>query len=104
MSSIGIVLRADGALESLGSDWTPVPLGTRAEVQAVVSRYFPKGDASLALRLSVESPDKSEHPRTITASGTWGDRERLVLKSICEALAARFYDSEEGDFIDLDDS
>lgn len=102
MSSIGIVLRADGALDSLGSEWTPEPLGSRADVEAVVSRYLSEDDGSLALRLSVEPAEKGDRPRTITATGVWGERERHVLKSICDALAARFYDSEEGDFVDLD--
>lgn len=103
MSSIGIVLRAQGDIEPLGEDWIPEPLGSRAEVLAAVARHFPQDDATLALRLSVESADRSEGPRTITATGIWGDREVAVLRALCDALDARFYDSEAGEFIDLDD-
>jgi hypothetical protein len=101
MSSIGIVMRAEGAIKSLDSDWKPLPLGARADVVAVVSRFLPKGDESLALELRIESDEESDCPRTITASGVWGDREARVLQSICDALDARFYDAEAGDFVDL---
>lgn len=99
MSSIGIVMRVEGDIDALADDGAAVPLGARPDVLAVVARHLDGSDPSLALALSVEDADA---PRTITASGVWGDREVAVLRAICEDLHARFYDPEDDDFIDLD--
>lgn len=90
MSSIGIVMRASGDAASLGEDWTPEPLGTRAEVLAAVARHLPGHGETLALVLTVED---GPAPRTISASGVWGERETAALRGICEELRARFLDS-----------
>jgi len=99
MSSVGIVMRADGDVESLEQGWTPEPLGTRSTVLAAIARHFDGNDRTLALAFDVED---APAPRTVSVSGTWGDREAAILRDVCADLGARFYDPEEGDFIDLD--
>lgn len=101
MASIGLILRADQELSELPQDWVPVSLGSRAEVLAAIKECVPADDTTLALALRVEEPEESEHPRTISVSGVWGQRESAVLRHLCNLLDARFYDAEAGDFIDL---
>jgi hypothetical protein len=100
MSSIALIIRADQPIEAFPSDWVPQSLGCRDEVLAAIERCVPH-DPSLALILRVEDVEESAEPRTISVSGVWGARECEVLKKLCEELAARFYDAEAGDFIDL---
>ncbi len=100
MSSIGIIFREEHEIETLSHDWVPKPLGSRAEVLAVVQRCHPK-TAQLSLSLRVEEPEESESPRTISVSGVWGEKELAVIKAVCEQLSARFYDAETGAFIKL---
>ena len=101
MSSIGLIIRESRDVEELPQDWVPQPLGPRAEVLAVLERYLPQNDPTLALSLRVEEPAESEEPRTISASGVWGPREMAILKLLCNALGARFYDAESSEFIEL---
>ena len=74
MSGIGIVVRADGQIETLGPDWTPESLGTRSEVLAVVARRLPKDNASLAPRLGVEAADRSDRPARSRPRASGGSR------------------------------
>lgn len=101
MSSIGIIFREDKELTTLPSDWTPVPLGARAVVIDAVERALAGETSQLSLRLTVESVDESPDPRTISAAGVWGPRESAVIRAICRDLAARFYDAETAEFIEL---
>ena len=101
MASIGIIVRADRAAESLPRDWVPEPLGSRSGVLAAIAECVPADDGTLALRLCVEDVSESEGPRSISVSGVWGERESAVLRELCRKLDARFYDSEEAEFIDL---
>lgn len=101
MASIGIILRASENLDELPEDWAPEPLGSRADVLAVIESCVPADDASLVLRFLVDEPEDSEEPRTISVSGVWGQRESAILQRLCNLLGARFYDAETGDFIDI---
>ena len=102
MSSIGLILKADRAVEALPSDWVPQPLGLRLDVLSAVEKHFPSKDPSLALDLKIDEELESPNPRTISVSGVWGPRELSIIQSLCRALGARFYDSEAGGFIDLE--
>jgi hypothetical protein len=105
MSSIGVIVRAEGPAESLATDWVPVPLGAREALATLLvsaggrpmnqpSRFdFRGGGLSLELEIGDDEP-----PRSITASGVFGTEEVALLQSLCERLSAKFYDSEEGDF------
>ena len=101
MSSIGLIFREGQDLTTLPSDWTPVPLGARHLVNAAVERALDREAATLSLRLTVESPDESPDPRTISVAGVWGPRESAVIRGICRELSARFYDAEADEFIEL---
>ena len=101
MSNIGIIFREENEIETLSHDWEPQPLGSRAEVLAVVQRCFPKTEQALSLSLRIEEPEESESPRTISVSGVWGEKELAVIRAVCEQLSARFYDAETGDYIKL---
>lgn len=93
MAIIGIILRANEELDELYEDWTPEPLGSRADVLAAIGSCVPADDASLALNFRVEQSDDSEEPRAISISGVWGQRESAILHRLCSLLGARFYDS-----------
>jgi hypothetical protein len=101
MSNVGIIVRADQEAANLGKDWVPLPLGTRADVLALVKRYIPAGDDSFWLHVQVESVEESEDPRSISVSGNWGPRESAALKQLCTLLGARFYDAAAGQFVEL---
>jgi len=101
MSSIGIIFREDRELTTLPTEWTPVPLGSRRVVVDAVERALAGEAGQLSLRLTVESVDESPDPRTITAIGVWGPRESAVIRAICRDLAARFYDAEAAEFVEL---
>lgn len=101
MSSIGIIFREDNALDILPSDWKPVPLGTKQVVTAAVERALAAETTELSLRLTIDNDDDSPDPRTISASGVWGPRESGVIRTICRDLAARFYDAEAGEFVEI---
>lgn len=100
MSSIGIVVRANKSVESLGHDWVPEPLGPRPEVEALLAEFMANAD-HLMLTANIEGRHESEDPRSITFSGVWGVEERAVLKQLCSQLDARFYDAEAGNFVAL---
>jgi hypothetical protein len=102
MGSIGLIFKADRAVEALPTDWVPQPLGSRMDVVAAVEKHFPSNDSSLALDLQIEEESESPNPRTISASGVWGPRELFKIQSLCRILDARFYDSEAGEFINLE--
>lgn len=102
MSSVGIIFKEARQLDTLPKDWIPAPLGTRLKVSEIVEgimRTAPPG--SLALTVTVESEEDSLEPRTISVSGVWGDAEMGVIRALCLALGARFYDAETADFIEL---
>lgn len=102
MSSVGIIFREARQLDTLPKDWIPEPLGTRQKVSEIVEgimRAVPSG--RLALTVTVESEEDSLEPRTISVSGVWGDAEMGVIRALCLALEARFYDAETADFIEL---
>jgi hypothetical protein len=101
MASIGIIVRTTQELAELSHDWVPQPLGSRADVLAAIQRCVPDHDNSLSLALKVEEPDENEDPRAISVSGVWGPRESAVLRELCSALGARFYDAEAAEFIEL---
>lgn len=101
MSSIGIIFRENKELTTLPPDWTPVPLGPRQLVGAVVERALAGEPSELSLRITIESQDESPDPRTISAAGVWGPRESAVIRAICRELSARFYDAEAGEFIEI---
>lgn len=62
-------------------------------------RTVPPGN--LALALTIEPEEDSLEPRTISVSGVWGKAEMGVIRELCLALGARFYDAETADFIEL---
>lgn len=101
MSSIGVIFREKREFEALPQNWIPEPLGSRIEVEAIVKKYFPQTDPELLLSLEIEAQEDSDSPRTISVTGVWGEREIFVIKSICEALSARFYDSEIGGYYEF---
>jgi hypothetical protein len=101
MASIGIIVRTAQELAEMPRDWVPQPLGSRADVLSAIQRCIPAHDDSLALTLRVEEPSESEEPRAISVSGVWGPRESAVLRELCSALGARFYDAEAAEFIEL---
>ena len=100
MSSIGIVVRADQGIETLGREWVPAPLGSRREVESAVTELILCAE-HLRLTADIEDSEDSHDPRAISFSGIWGDQERVALKTLCERLKACFYDAEMGDFIEL---
>jgi hypothetical protein len=100
MSSIGLIFKADNEIAELLPDWVPPPLGTRDEVLwAIEVCLSVHNNNNLALDFSVD--DENAEPFTISVVGIWGEDERAVLKDLCNLLAARFYESEVGDFVDL---
>jgi len=102
MSGVGIIFKEVCQLDSLPKDWIPAPLGTRPKVSEIVEGIMgtvPPG--SLAITVTVESEEDSLEPRTISVSGVWGDAEMVVIRALCLALEARFYDAEIADFIEL---
>jgi hypothetical protein len=100
MSSIGVLVRADGIVGPLSKDWVPVPLGQRQAVESIVAELI-SGAGHLMLKANIEGPEDSLDPRAITVSGVWGDEERAVLRQLCSRLGARFYAAETGEFEEL---
>jgi hypothetical protein len=99
MSSIGLIFKADNEMVELLPDWVPPPLGTRDEVLRAIEKCLSVHNNNLALNFSVD--DDNAEPITISVVGVWGEDERAILKYLCNLLAARFYESEAGDFVDL---
>ncbi|MGX9698530.1 hypothetical protein ACWYXK_16200 [Janthinobacterium lividum] len=102
MSSIGLIFRESRQLDTVPNDWIPEPLGVRSNVTEIVDgilRVVPLD--SLALTVTVESEDENSDPRTISVSGVWGDDEMSVIRALCLALDAKFYDAEAADFVEL---
>ena len=105
MSSIGVIVRTEGPIESLADNWVPTTLGARDELVAVLvaaggipmnkEHRFEFRGRGLSLELEIGD---DEPPRSITAAGLFGDAEVLLLRSLCRQLSASFYDSEEGSF------
>ena len=101
MSRVGILFREARPLDTLPKDWIPAPLGTRLKVSEIVSGIMRTASpGSLALTVTVESEEDSLEPRTISVSGVLGDAEMAVIRALCLALEARFYDAETADFIE----
>lgn len=102
MSSTGMIFRESRQLATLPKDWVPVPLGSRLEVTEIVDGIMrTPTSGSLALTLTIESEEGSVEPRIISVSGVWGEAEMGVVRALCLALEARFYDAETADFIEL---
>ena len=104
---IGLICRADGAVAGLPKDWRPCPLGARSDIiqrlqDLTGSRFDGRMVAveteSGVLELSVDDADpvESVSVRALLSSDAIG-----LVRRICENFGARYYDSEEGDFIDL---
>jgi hypothetical protein len=100
MGNVGIIVRAEGGIGGLAADWTPPTLGARAEVENAVASLFVEANR-LMLRLLVESRELSEDPRCISVSGSWGNEELKLLKTLCDRFGAKMYDAAEGEFLDL---
>jgi hypothetical protein len=105
MSSIGVIVRASQEVEELDANWLPQPLGSRPHVHAVIyeltgvttrSQRFDLRPQGIALELEVGD---DEPPMSVTASGVFDEAAVAMLKKLCAALAARFYDSEGARFI-----
>ncbi|HQS59702.1 MAG TPA: hypothetical protein PLU16_14710 [Gallionellaceae bacterium] len=71
------------------------------EVLTAIEKCFPTSDSSLELSIRIEDENESDEPKTISVSGVWGPRESAIIKSLCNLLAARFYDAESCEFIEL---
>jgi len=105
MSSIGVIVRASQEIEELDADWLPQPLGTRPHVHAVIheltgvtarTQRFDLRPQGITLELEVGD---DEPPMSVTASGVFDEAAVAMLKKLCAALSARFYDSDDGRFI-----
>jgi hypothetical protein len=103
VASIGLILRADDAVEKLPVNWQPEALGSKREIEQVLwtilgcrvaDNKLDLHDSSLALELRLDE----EPIRCITVSGVFGYRETELIQRVCTALSARFYDAETGDF------
>jgi hypothetical protein len=91
-------------------DYTPLPLGTVAEVVAVIQAVFPDADASDPTWVTVETPAYSiecglgtDDPVSTIALHIRGD-DSVVEKvaELIDRLGARAIDSWTGDFFDAD--
>jgi len=106
MSSIGVIVRTDEALAAFSPEWVPEVLGTPHELKALIesvggiamsnSARFDLRPTGLALELEIGDDDP---PKSITASGVFGEAEVALLQQICRSLSANFFDSEEGRFV-----
>jgi hypothetical protein len=105
MSSIALILKATAEVEELAPDWVPEPLGAREAIRRrireaggvpmIAPDRFSLRDGGLWLELEIA---EEEPPRSVTASGVFGDAERRCLRALCATLQARLYDAEEGRF------
>lgn len=106
MSRIAVIVKAEQDVVDLPKDWMPVPLGSRDEVTMIINRVAAievKNDMDrislhgndLSLELEI---DEGPEPRSITVSGSFGDNELELLKTLCHSLSARLYDAESGSF------
>ncbi|QDU60709.1 hypothetical protein Pan216_15580 [Planctomycetes bacterium Pan216] len=109
----GLIFRApkEVSVEDLPSDFEVPPLGTKEEVSQVLRQLIPQGDhgddrSSVVgddfwLELNL---DRREEGSTLTSIGVrsnGGLGAIGILQQICDALGARLYDNQEGDFADL---
>lgn len=102
MSSVGIIFREPRQLSTLPDDWRPAPLGTRQKVSEVIDVVMQTAAlGNLALTMTLEAEEDSASPRTISVSGVWGDKEMAIIRTLCSALDACFYDAEAAEFIEL---
>src|SRR4051812_22756259 len=104
---IGLICRADGAVAGLPKDWRPRALGARPEVvqrlqDLTGSRFDGRMVAveteSGVLELSLDDADPVE---SVSVRALLSPNTTRLLRRICESFGARYYDSEEGDFIEL---
>lgn len=102
MSSTGMIFKAESDASTLPADWVPPSLGPRKVVEQLVDDVMQAASLSTPfLKISLEIEDEiGIDPRCISVSGVWGPMELAAIKSICNALDARFYDAELSDFID----
>jgi hypothetical protein len=102
MSSIGLIFRESGQLDTVPNDWIPELLGVRSNVTEIVEGILRAVlFDSLALTVRIEIEDENADLRTISVSGVWGGDERSVIRALCLALDAKFYDAEAADFAEL---
>ena len=103
----GLICRADGAVAGLPKDWQPRPLGARSDVvrhlqDLTGSRFDGRIVAveteSGVLELSVDDADPVE---SVSVRALLSSDAIDLLRRICERFGARYYDSEQGDFIEL---
>jgi hypothetical protein len=104
---IGLICRADGAVARLPKDWRPRPLGARSvvvqDLQDLSGSRFDGRTVSVetesgVLELSVGEADPVE---SVSVRALLSSDAIDLLRRICERFGARYYDSEQGDFIDL---
>jgi hypothetical protein len=94
MSSVGIIFKQERQSDTLAADWVPEPLGPRVNVEGIVESIMrTQASDNLALRVTIESEADSAEPRTISLSG--------VIKALCAAQGAQFYDAAAADFLEI---
>lgn len=105
MSSIGVIVHASSNTGEIDAGWLPTPLGTRRQVHAVIydltgvmtkTQRFDLRPTGIALELEVGA---EKPPLSVTASGVFDDAAVAMLGKLCTGFGARFYDSEEGRFV-----
>lgn len=104
MSSIGLLFIAVSDAEDLPADFVPRSLGSFEQVVAAIERCTGRtvtgNQVDLTPRFLLLDLEDRDEPRVVTATGVWGDDEREVIRCLCNSLGARFYDSEEEEFIE----
>jgi hypothetical protein len=104
---IGLICRADETVTGLPKDWRPSPLGARSDViqrlQELTGSCFDGRMVAVetnsgVLELSVDDADPVE---SVSVRALLSSDAINLLRRICESFGARYYDSEEGDFIAL---
>ncbi len=104
---IGLICRADEAIAGLSKNWRPVPLGARLEViqrlQDLTGSRFDGHRVTVetesgVLELSLDDADPVE---SVSVRALLSPDATSLLRLVCQSFGARYYDSEEGDFIEL---
>ena len=103
----GFICLTDRSVTELPKEWQPLPLGARADViqrlEHVIGSRFRGRTVTVettdgALELSVGDDDPVD---CVFVRGILSSDARLLLRRICESIGARYYDSEEGEFVEL---
>jgi hypothetical protein len=104
---IGLICRASGAIATLPKSWRPVPLGARAEVvhqlEALTGSRLEGHTIAVETQLGVLelSLDDKDPLESVSVRALLSSDVAALLRRICSDFGARYYDSEEGDFIEL---